>query len=144
MPTNIKPNCPNAGEPVNPKPPASSCCHCGSSVGDSVLVQPTVCDGDTWCPRCFVWHRMNQRSESGTETTTASAPRFNASQACAAKCTACGWLVLSFGMQPGQRLARCSHCGQNRAILVPVPKDGLTRREKADLTEIVQGTKKAS
>lgn len=101
------------------------CCRCTSALGESVKVQPTTCDGEAYCPRCFVWKRMNEPEEQGTD----GQPRFNASQCAAAECTRCGWTIVTFGNRPGQRKARCNHCNSDRAILVAIPKGALTNTE---------------
>jgi len=114
------------------------CCRCSSSLGEAVKVQPVNVDKETYCPRCFVWWRMNQP----TEDMTHGQPRFNATQACAAKCQFCAWTVVSFGALPGQRL-RCSHCGGAGAVPVIIPRDGLTEREREAIREAQDETRKA-
>lgn len=101
------------------------CCRCASPVGDAVKVQPTNCDGEIYCPKCFVWGRMNERTEQGTH----GKPRFNASQACAAVCRSfCGFTMLCFGAEPGKGL-RCSHCGKPGAQMIPLNQQSFTKLE---------------
>lgn len=95
-----------------------SCCNCGSSVGDSVKVQPTrVVDadgkgpGEVWCPRCFVWKRMLLEPE-----------RFNASHVVAARCQFCHYLMVSPGGDG--RGVHCSNCGRGGAMMLrPSPEE---------------------
>jgi hypothetical protein len=90
------------------------CKRCSSAVGESVKVQPCNCDSETFCPRCFVWWRMNAEPD-----------RFNASQACVVKCQFCAWTAPSYGGQPGKGL-RCSQCGKWGALKVPIDPSMLT------------------
>jgi len=105
-----------------------ACCHCGSSVGPDAKVQPTTVDGETWCPRCFVWIRMHRERE-----------RFDASQTAVVRCHAqgCGWESVSFGVEGGSRF-RCGHCGQFMALLVPLRELPVSPRDLAVLEDVAR------
>ena len=105
----------------------SYCARCSSTLGESVKVQPNTVDGETFCPMCFVWWRMN-----------AEPTRFNASQACVVKCQFCSWTAVSYGGQPGPGL-RCSQCGRGGALKVPVPKTMLTSMEREAIRDALHG-----
>lgn len=118
------------------------CTHCSSPIGEAVRVQPCNIDGTKWCPRCFVWTRMNQPSEQGTD----GAPRFNAGQACVAKCqfVQCGWVAVCFGAPAGGRLM-CGHCGRQGAIRMQLKNDMFTKDELEAIRETTMaGLKEAS
>jgi hypothetical protein len=101
------------------------CCRCASAVGDAVKSQPVFCDGEVFCARCFVWKRMNEPSEGQTD----GQGRFNAGQACAAKCVSfCGYTMVCFGGEPGKGL-RCSHCSRGGAQRLVLHKDSFTKIE---------------
>jgi hypothetical protein len=76
---------------------------------------------------------MNEPEQDGTK-------RFNASQACAAKCLSfCGYTTLCFGAEPGKGL-RCSHCGKGGAQKIPLDPSYFTKFEReaiADANETV-------
>jgi hypothetical protein len=64
-----------------------------------------------------------------TEDPTHGQARFNASQACAAKCISfCGYTVLCFGAEPGKGL-RCSHCGRAGAQKIPLDQKFFSKIE---------------
>jgi late competence protein required for DNA uptake (superfamily II DNA/RNA helicase) len=102
------------------------CCRCTSGVGDEAKVQPTIVDGEVYCPRCFVTRRMREEPE-----------RFNATQACAAQCTRCGWQSVSFGALPGARL-RCGHCLRFQALAVDLESLPLTPAEQSAIEELAR------
>ena len=88
------------------------CCNCSSAVGDAVKVQPTNCDGETWCPRCWVWKRCAMEPD-----------RWQAHRTAACVCQFCGWTVVCFGVRP-MFPPRCSHCGRPGARLIrPTDED---------------------
>lgn len=104
---------------------SSKCCHCASSIGDDVQVHPQfVTDAkdaskvEVYCPRCFVWWRMRQEPE-----------RFQAHQACVARCQFCHWTMVSFGARPGGSLL-CFHCHSTGAVPIePRPEDLVAMNE---------------
>lgn len=98
------------------------CSRCASTLGPEAKRQPTNCDGEVFCPRCFVWWRMHQESLPlgvDGDPTGAGRPRFQAHQAAACRCQFCAWEVVSFGARPGEQL-RCGHCGRPGCIRLPI------------------------
>jgi len=104
------------------------CSLCQSSVGDDVKVQPTTVDGERFCPRCFVFRRVHAEPE-----------RFNASQMAAVHCQLCGWDSVSFGVHPMRfQAARCNHCLQYSAMILPIELMPLTKKEASTIEEIAR------
>jgi len=104
------------------------CSHCQSTIGDEAKVQPTHVDGETFCPRCFVWRRIH-----------AEPARFNASQMAAVRCQICGWQSVSFGVNPASfQAARCGHCLGFCALVLPLEEMPMTRKEAAAMEEIAR------
>ena len=98
------------------------CVRCKTAVGETVKRQPTRCDDETWCPRCFVWYRMGKETLPlgvDGDTRGAGRPRFQPHQAAACKCQCCEWEVVSFGALPGEP-PRCSHCNRPGCIKLPI------------------------
>ncbi len=94
------------------------CCNCASAVGPEAKVQPTSCDGEIWCPRCFTWKRAALEPE-----------RFNSSQTAAVRCQFCAWVTISFGARPGMGLI-CSHCRSPGALRIPIdPEDAMAAKK---------------
>jgi len=89
----------------------------------------------------MVFWRMHQPSEQGTH----GAPRFNAGQACVAKCqfVQCGWTAVCFGAPAGGRLM-CGHCGRQGAIRMTLKDEDFTKIEKDAIRETVEAGIKAA
>jgi hypothetical protein len=108
---------------------SDTCCHCGSTVGESTKVQRQNIDGKMWCPRCALTRRFAEEPE-----------RFNASQAIVAKCQFCEWTCVSFGALPGTRL-HCGHCGRFGCVPVNMDSMPFTKREVDAAIEGVRSAK---
>ncbi len=105
------------------------CCHCSSPVGESAKVQPTDCDGETWCPPCFVGVRMHQEPD-----------RFNATMTGVAQCTRCGWKSVTFGSRnPGGALM-CGHCTGFYGKRVPLEQLHIPARQQKEMREMIGDT----
>jgi len=115
------------------------CCRCSRPLGESTKVQPFNVDGETFCPRCGVWWRMNQPEEQGTQ----GKPRFNSHQAAAGTCQFCEWEVITFGAQPGRQLL-CSHCLKPGVIRVPLEKGMFSPLEIAAMADAMERAKKSA
>ena len=105
------------------------CCNCSSAVGDSAHVHPVRVhaeDGkgapEVWCPRCFVWHRMNLEPD-----------RWDASHTAVVRCQFCPWISVCHGVNNGA--AFCGHCGAVGALLIQPSSADMDK-----LTEIVHQT----
>jgi len=107
---------------------SGKCCRCASSVGDEAKVQPSIVDGEVYCPRCFVTRRMREEPE-----------RYNATQACAAQCVRCEWLTVSFGARPGSKL-RCGHCLSFMALAVPLETLPLASDEQRTIEDLARSS----
>lgn len=121
------------------------CCRCSSALGPTAKRQPTRCDGESYCPRCFVWWRMRQESLAlgvDGDTRGAGRPRFQAHQAAACRCQFCEWEVISFGAKPGESL-RCGHCGKPGCIRLPID-DASMEELQEQIASAQEAVRKAS
>lgn len=94
------------------------CKVCATAVGEPVKTQPTLVDDETFCPRCFSWHRCLLEPE-----------RFNARYIAPVRCQFCAWVSVCFSAGPGM-MRMCGHCGKPGALLLPMNHEQTVEFEK--------------